>query len=55
MKDLISGASLETEGQPNKKIRADDIFAALIAKMIDMDQGHLEQHFTNFMLAWLSS
>ena len=45
---------MEKEGETNtKKVRADDIFAALIAKMIDMDQTLLEQHFTGFMLAWL--
>jgi len=42
VKDLIQSGYMTKDGESEKKLRADDIFSALVAKMIDMDLNQID-------------
>lgn len=55
VKDLLTSCTVKTEEGEAKKLRAEDIFTNLIAKMMDMDARVIEANFKAFMEAWFDS
>lgn len=42
VKDLIQSGYMTKDGESEKKLRADDIFSSLVAKMIDMNLNQID-------------
>jgi len=55
VKDLLTSGTVKQEDGETKKLRAEDIFTHLIAKMMDMDARVIEANFKAFMEAWFES
>ena len=55
VKDLLTSGTVKMEDGESKKLRAEDIFTHLVAKMMDMDARVIEANFKAFMEAWFDS